>query len=124
MQSNENILEREKMSIERALCIYAFMHLLRRFKIIFIVFQKALKLRLVQIFRRKRNYFVQINFTEKNYLFTTANGNSLRRGADVSETFPLSPSMRGLGGGKTIIVPKVDSRIHSSRKLILSGDRR
>ncbi len=25
------------------------------------------------------NYFVQINFAEKNYLFTTASGNSLRR---------------------------------------------
>jgi hypothetical protein len=63
-----------------ALWLYGFMALLRRFKIIFIVFQKALKLRLVQIFQRKRNYFVQINFAEKNYLFSTASGNSLRRG--------------------------------------------
>jgi len=77
MQSNKNIIGSEQMSIERALCIYAFMHLLRRLKFIFIVS----KLRLVQIFRRKRNYFVQINFAEKNYLFTTASGNSLRRGS-------------------------------------------
>ncbi|MGB9703062.1 MAG: hypothetical protein ACPL1A_10135, partial [Candidatus Kapaibacteriota bacterium] len=28
---------------------------------------------------RKRNYFVQINFAEKNYLFTTASGNLLRK---------------------------------------------
>jgi len=40
----------------------------------------VLKLRLIQIFRRKRNYFVLINFSEKNYLFSTASGNSLRRG--------------------------------------------
>jgi hypothetical protein len=38
------------------------------------------KLRLIQIFQRKRNYFVQINFAEKNYLFSSASGNSLRRG--------------------------------------------
>jgi hypothetical protein len=42
-----------------------------RLKYIFIV----LKLRLIQIFQRKRNYFVQINFAEKNYLFSTASGN-------------------------------------------------
>jgi len=53
-----------------------FMPLSGRFKYIFIV----LKLRLIQIFQRRRNYFVQINFTEKNYLFSTASGNSLRRG--------------------------------------------
>ncbi len=58
-----------------ALWLYGFMALCGRLKNIFIV----LKLRLVQIFQRKRNYFVQINFAEKNYLFTTASGNSLRR---------------------------------------------
>ncbi len=57
-----------------ALWLYGFMALCGRFKNIFIV----LKQRLVQIFQRKRNYFVQINFAEKNYLFTTASGNSLR----------------------------------------------
>ncbi len=51
-----------------------FMALCGRYKNIFIV----LKLRLVQIFQRKRNYFVQINIAEKNYLNTTASGNSLR----------------------------------------------
>jgi glucan phosphoethanolaminetransferase (alkaline phosphatase superfamily) len=84
MHNNENILESEKMSIERALWLYGFMALWlygfmalrRRLKYIFIV----LKLRLIQIFRRKRNYFVQINFAEKNYLFSTASGNSLRKG--------------------------------------------
>jgi len=59
-----------------ALWLYGFMALSGRLKYIFIV----LKLRLIQIFRRKRNYFVQINFAEKNYLFSTASGNSLRRG--------------------------------------------
>ncbi len=60
--------------IKWALWLYGFMALCGRFKNIFIV----LKQRLVQIFQRKRNYFVQINFAEKNYLFTTASGNSLR----------------------------------------------
>jgi hypothetical protein len=59
-----------------ALWLYGFMALLRRLRYIFIV----LKLRLIQIFQRKRNYFVQINFSEKNYLFSSASGNSLRRG--------------------------------------------
>jgi hypothetical protein len=77
MQNNKNILESEKMSIERALWPYGFMALNGRLKYIFIV----LKLRLIQIFQRKRNYFVQINFAEKNYLFSTASGNSLRKGA-------------------------------------------
>ena len=58
-----------------ALWLYGFMALCGRFKNIFIV----LKLRLVQIIQRKRNYFVQINFAEKNYLFTSASGNLLRR---------------------------------------------
>ncbi|MGB9702626.1 MAG: hypothetical protein ACPL1A_07860, partial [Candidatus Kapaibacteriota bacterium] len=51
------------------------MALCGRFKNIFIV----LKLRLIQIIQRKRNYFVQINFAEKNYLFTSASGNLLRQ---------------------------------------------
>ncbi len=58
-----------------ALLLYCFIALCGRLKNIFIV----LKLRFIQIFQRKRNYFVQINFVEKNYLYTTASGNSLRR---------------------------------------------
>jgi len=52
------------------------MALWRRLKFIFI----APKLRLIQIIQRKKKYFVQINFVEKKYLFTTASGNSLRYG--------------------------------------------
>ena len=47
-----------------------------RLKFIFIV----PKLRLIQIIQRKKKHFVQINFVEKKYLFTTASGNSLRGG--------------------------------------------
>ena len=57
-----------------ALWLYGFMALCGRFKNIFIV----LKLRFIQNIQRKRNYFVQINFAEKNYLFTTTSGNLLR----------------------------------------------
>jgi len=59
-----------------ALWLYGFMALWGRLKYIFIV----PKLRLIQIIQRKKKYFVQINFAEKNYLFSTASGNSLRRG--------------------------------------------
>ncbi len=74
---NKNIGEagKTKKGIRWALWLYGFMALCGRFKNIFIV----LKLRFIQISQRKRNYFVQINFAEKNYLFTTASGNSLRR---------------------------------------------
>ena len=61
-----------------ALWLYGFMALQGRLKYIFIV----LKHRLIQVFQRKKKQFVQINFVGKNYLFTTASGNSLRRGAD------------------------------------------
>jgi len=44
-----------------------------RLKFIFIV----RKLRLIQIFQRKKKQFVQINFVGEKYLFTTASGNSL-----------------------------------------------
>ncbi len=62
-----------KKGIRWALWLYGFMALCGRFKNIFIV----LKQRLVQIFQRKRNYFVQINFAEENYFYTTASGNLL-----------------------------------------------
>gem|GEM_PF-5320782 len=61
-----------------ALWLYGFMALRSRLKFIFIVLI-VLKLRLIQIFQRKRNYFVQINFAKKNYLFSSASGNSLRK---------------------------------------------
>ena len=75
-EENKNIEKAgsAEKGIRWALWLYGFMALCGRLKNIFIV----LKLRLVQIFQRKRNYFVQINFAEKNYLFTTASGNSLR----------------------------------------------
>ncbi len=57
-----------------ALWLYGFMALWGRLKTIFIV----PKLRLIQIIQRKKKQFVQINFVEKKYLFTTASGNSLR----------------------------------------------
>ncbi len=78
-EGNKNIeeAERTQKGIRWTLWLYGFMALCGRFKNIFIV----LKLRFIQNIqrKRKRNYFVQINFAEKNYLFTTASGNSLRR---------------------------------------------
>ncbi len=76
-EGNKNIggAGKTKKGIRWALWLYGFMALCGRFKNIFIV----LKLRFIQIFQRKRNYFVQINFAEKNYLFTTASGNLLRK---------------------------------------------
>ncbi len=59
-----------------ALWLYGFVALWGRIKYIFIV----PKLRLIQIIQRKKKHFVQINFGEKKYLFTTASGNSLRCG--------------------------------------------